>query len=153
MGQEQLQILIVEDNPDDLELALHALRKEGLANQVEVARDGEQALDFLFCRGAYSHRSMTNPPRLVLLDLKLPKINGLQVLRELKSHPATKAIPVSILTASREEQDLVEGYRLGVNSYIQKPVDFEQFRATVKQASLFWLVVNQPPPAAAFQEK
>jgi two-component system, response regulator len=153
MGQEQLQILIVEDNLDDLELALHALRKEGLANQVEVARDGEQALDFLFCRGAYSHRSTTNPPKLVLLDLKLPKINGLQVLQELKSHPATKAIPVSILTASREEQDLVEGYRLGVNSYIQKPVDFEQFRATVKQASLFWLVVNQPPPAAAFQEK
>jgi two-component system, response regulator len=153
MGHEQVEILLVEDNPDDLELALHALRKGGLANQVEVARDGEQALDFLFCRGPYAHRSIMNPPKLVLLDLKLPKVNGLQVLEQLKSNPATKAIPVAILTASREEQDLVKSYRLGVNSYIQKPVDFEQFRETVKEASLFWLVVNQPPPMAAFQEK
>lgn len=151
MGQEQLQILIVEDNADDLELALHALRKGGLVNHVEVARDGEQALDFLLCRGAYADRDITNPPRLVLLDLKLPKIDGLQVLRELKSNLATKAIPVAILTASREEQDLITSYQLGVNSYIQKPVDFEQFRETVKQASLFWLVVNQPPPPAAFE--
>lgn len=153
MGQQQSQILIVEDNSDDLELALHALRKGGLANHIEIARDGEQALDFLLCRGAYAHRSITNPPKLVLLDLKLPKIDGLQVLQELKSNPATKAIPIAILTASREEQDLVKGYRLGANSYIQKPVDFEQFRETVKQASLFWLVVNQPPPPAAFEEK
>ena len=153
MGQEQVEILLVEDNSDDLELALHALRKGGLANQVEVVRDGEQALDFLLCRGPYAHRSIVNPPRLVLLDLKLPKVNGLQVLEQLKSNPATKAIPVAILTASREEQDLVKSYRLGVNSYIQKPVDFEQFRATVKQSSFYWLVVNQPPPPAAFQEK
>lgn len=153
MGQEQVGILLVEDNPDDLELALHALRRGGLTNQVEVARDGEQALDFLFCRGPYSHRSITNPPKLVLLDLKLPKLNGLQVLEQLKSNPTTKAIPVTILTASREEQDLVKSYGLGVNSYIQKPVDFEQFRGAVQQASLFWLVVNQPPPPAAFQEK
>lgn len=153
MGPEQVQILIVEDNPDDLELVLHSLRKGGLANQVEVARDGEQALDFLFCRGPYAHRSIVNPPRLVLLDLKLPKVNGLQVLEQLKGNPATKAIPVAILTASGEEHDLVKSYRLGVNSYILKPVDFEQFCAAVKQATLFWLVVNQPPSAAAFQEK
>ncbi len=153
MGQQQVEILLVEDNPDDLELALHALRKGGLANQVEVARDGEQALDFLFCRGPYAHRSATDPPKLVLLDLKLPKGNGLQVLEQLKGNPTTKAIPIAIVTASREEQDLVRSYRLGANSYIQKPVDFAQFRETVKQASLFWLVVNQPPPPAAFQEK
>lgn len=153
MAQEQVEILLVEDNPDDLELALHALRKGGLANHIEVARDGEQALDFLFCRGAYTHRSITKPPRLVLLDLKLPRVNGLQVLEQLKGNPATRAIPVAILTASGEEQDLVKSYRLGVNSYIQKPVDFEQFRVTVKQSSLYWLVVNQPPPPAAFQEK
>jgi two-component system, response regulator len=153
MGQDQVEILLVEDNENDLELALHALRKGNLANRVEVARDGEEALDFLFCRGVHADRSMKNPPRLVLLDLKLPKVNGLQVLKELKSNPSTKAIPVAILTASREEQDLIQSYRLGVNSYIQKPVDFEQFRITVKQASLFWLVVNQPPPAGAFEEK
>jgi CheY-like chemotaxis protein len=150
MGQEQSEILLVEYNPDDLELARHALRKGGLANHVEVARDGEQALDFFFCRGPYAHRRGKNPPRLVLLDLKLPKVDGLQVLEQLKGNPATRAIPVAILTASREEQDLVKSYQLGVNSYIQKPVDFEQFRATVKQSSLYWLVVNQPPPPAAF---
>lgn len=153
MGQEQVEILLVEDNPADLELALHALRRGGLANHVEVARDGEEALDFLFCRGQYAHRSSRHPPRLVLLDLKLPKVDGLQVLEQLKGNATTKAIPVAIVTASREEQDLVKSYRLGVNSYIQKPVDFEQFRMTVKQASLYWLVVNQPPPLAAFEEK
>jgi two-component system, response regulator len=153
MGQEQVEILLVEDNPDDLELALHALRREGLANRVEVARDGEEALDFLFCRGQYAHRSTMNPPRLVLLDLKLPKVDGLQVLEKLKGNATTRSIPIAILTASREEQDLVRSYQLGVNSYIQKPVDFEQFRQTVKQASLFWLVVNQPPPLAAFRNK
>jgi two-component system, response regulator len=153
MGQEQVEILLVEDNPDDIELALHALHRGGLTNHIEVARDGEEALDFLFCRGRYAHRSAAHPPRLVLLDLKLPKVDGLQVLKQLKGDLRTKAIPVAILTASREEHDLVRSYRFGVNSYIQKPVDFEQFRETVKQASLFWLVVNQPPPPAAFQEK
>jgi two-component system, response regulator len=148
---EQVEILLVEDNADDVELALHALRRGGLANRVEVARDGEEALDFLFCRGAYAGRRF-EPPRVILLDLKLPKTDGLQVLEALKSNPLTKPIPVVILTASREEQDVVKSYRLGVNSYIQKPVDFEQFRQTVKQLGLFWLVVNQPPPPAAFQE-
>ncbi len=153
MTQDQVEILLVEDNEDDLELALHALQKGNLANRIEIARDGEEALDFLFCRGVYAGRSRTNQPRLVLLDLKLPKVNGLQVLKELKSNPSTKAIPIAVLTASREEQDLIQSYRLGVNSYIQKPVDFEQFCATVKQVSLFWLVVNEPAPPAAFQEK
>jgi two-component system response regulator len=153
MKQEQADILLVEDNEDDLELAVHALRQGGLANRVAIARDGEEALDYLFCRGMHAQRSMDNPPRIVLLDLKLPKVDGLQVLEELKKHPSTKSIPVVILTASREEQDLVNSYRLGVNSYIQKPVDFEQFRQTVKQLGLFWLVVNQPPPRSAFQEK
>jgi CheY-like chemotaxis protein len=153
MAHEQVEILLVEDNPDDLELALHALRRGGLANRVEVVRDGEEALEFLFCRGRYQNRNFANPPRLVLLDLKLPKVDGLQVLQQLKGDARTRPIPVAILTASREERDLVKSYQLGVNSYIQKPVDFEQFRETVKQASLFWLVVNQAPPAAAFQEK
>lgn len=152
MKQEQADILLVEDNENDLELAVHALRQGGLANQVAIARDGEEALDYLFCRGIHAQRSLDNPPRLVLLDLKLPKIDGLQVLDEIKKNPATKAIPVVILTASREEQDLVNSYRLGVNSYIQKPVDFEQFRQTVKQLGLFWLVVNQPPPERLFRK-
>lgn len=150
MSQNDVEILLVEDNPDDLELALHALRREKLANHIEVARDGEEALDFIFCRAKYAHRNFNHQPRLILLDLKLPKVDGLQVLREIKDDPRTKAIPVVILTSSREEKDLVEGYRLGVNSYIQKPVDFEQFRDSIKSVGLYWLVVNQAPPAEAF---
>ncbi|OFV96843.1 MAG: two-component system response regulator [Acidobacteria bacterium RIFCSPLOWO2_02_FULL_61_28] len=151
MSPDEVEILLVEDNPDDVELAIHALRRENLANRIEIARDGEEALDFLFCRGRYNNRSFQSPPRLVLLDLKLPKVDGLEVLKEIKGDPRTKAIPVVILTSSREEQDLVNGYKLGGNAYIQKPVDFAQFRETVKQLGLFWLVVNQPPPVAAFQ--
>ena len=151
MPQDEVGILLVEDNPDDVELAVHALRRENLANRIEIARDGEEALDFLFCRGRYNNRSFENAPRLVLLDLKLPKVDGLEVLREIKSNPRTKAIPVVIITSSREEQDLMNSYHLGVNAYIQKPVDFAQFREMVKQLGLFWLVVNQPPPAAAFR--
>lgn len=151
MSPDEVEILLVEDNPDDVELAVHALRGANLANRIEIARDGEEALDFLFCRGRYNHRSFQTPPRLVLLDLKLPKVDGLEVLKEIKSNPRTKAIPVVIITSSREEQDLVNGYKLGVNAYIQKPVDFAQFREIVKQLGLFWLVINQPPPAAAFQ--
>jgi len=152
MERDRVDILLVEDNSDDVELALHSLRRGGLANRVEVVRDGEEALDFLFCRGAYSERSFSQPPQVVLLDLKLPKLDGLEVLKELKNHPLTRPIPVVILTASREEQDLVRGYQLGVNSYIQKPVDFENFRQTIKELGMFWLLVNQPPPSAAFQE-
>jgi two-component system, response regulator len=151
MSDQEIEILLVEDNAADVELTLHALRKEKLANKIEVVGDGEEALDFLFCRGQYSRRSFACPPRLVLLDLKLPKVDGLEVLQAVKADPRTRAIPVVILTASKEEKDMVNGYRLGVNAYIQKPVDFEQFRSMVKELGLFWLVVNQPPPAAAFR--
>ncbi len=151
MTANDTEILLVEDNPADVELTLHALRRENLANKIEIVDDGEQALDFLFCRNGYASRSFERPPRLVLLDLKLPKVDGMEVLRTIKADPRTRSIPVVILTASREEKDLVEGYRLGTNAYIQKPVDFEQFRRIVKELGLFWLVVNQPPPAAAFR--
>jgi two-component system response regulator len=144
---EDVDILLVEDDPNDMDLALHTLRKENLANKIYVARDGEEALDFLFCRAGFSDRSFDHPPRFVLLDLKLPKVDGIEVLRQLKDDPRTRTIPVVILTSSKEERDLVSGYKLGANSYIQKPVDFDQFRATVKQAGLYWLLTNQPPPA------
>ena len=141
MMATQVDILLVEDNQDDMELTLHALRKENLANNIQVARDGEEALEFLHHNG----NSGTCPPKLVLLDLKLPKIDGMEVLKQLKSDPRTKHIPVVILTSSKEERDLFNGYHLGANSYIQKPVDFAQFRETVKTAGLYWLVINQPP--------
>lgn len=143
---EDVEILLVEDNPADVELTLRALRKEKLGNNVHVARDGEEALDFLFCRGPYEGRSFQRPPRIVLLDLKLPKVDGLEVLRQAKSDERTRSIPIVILTSSKEERDLVNGYHLGANSYIQKPVDFDQFRATVKQLGFYWVVVNEPPP-------
>ena len=146
----KVEILLVEDNSQDIELALYALRRENLANHIEVARDGEEALDFLFCRGRHSGRNMDEQPRLVLLDLKLPKVDGLEVLRQIKGDPRTKAIPIVIMTSSREETDMVQGYKLGVNAYIQKPVDFDQFRQIVNQIGLFWLVVNQSPPPSAF---
>jgi CheY-like chemotaxis protein len=145
----EIEILLVEDNPDDLELALHALRSNKLANKIEVARDGEEALDYFSRRGRFAGRSQQTQPNLVLLDLKLPKVDGLEVLQAVKNDPATRAIPVVILTSSKEERDLVTSYQIGVNSYIQKPVDFNQFRETVKQLGLYWLVVNQSPPANA----
>ena len=147
MHPNETEILLVEDNVDDRDLAIHALRREHLANHISVVQDGEEALDFLFCRGVFSQRSFEHPPKLVLLDLKLPKVNGIQVLREIKADPRTKTIPVVILTSSKEERDLVDGYNLGANSYIQKPVDFDQFRHTVKSLGLYWLVVNQAPVA------
>ena len=142
-----MRVLLVEDNPLDIELTLHALRKEKLTLKIHVVRDGEEALDFLFCRGAYSGRSFSNPPRLVVLDLKLPKLTGLEVLREAKGDNRTRAIPVTILTSSKEERDLVESYSLGVNSYIQKPVDFDKFRDAVKQLGVYWLAINEEPPS------
>jgi len=151
MNPEKSQILLVEDDPRDLKLTLHALRQENLGNNIQVARDGEEALDYLFCRGPHAGRSFDQPPHLVLLDLKLPKIDGLEVLRAVKGDPRTQPIPVVILTSSREERDLVESYKLGVNAYIQKPVEFEAFRHAVKEVGLFWLVINQPPPADAFR--
>jgi two-component system response regulator len=150
MMTSKVEILLVEDNVDDVELAVHALRGENLANDITVARDGEEALDFVFCRGAHANRSFESPPRVILLDLKLPKVDGLDVLRAIKMNPRTKAIPVVIMTSSREERDLVESYKLGVNAYVQKPVDFEQFRGVVKELGLFWLVINQAPPSQAF---
>lgn len=144
MTDRQVEILLVEDNNDDVDLTLHALRKENLANHIHVARDGEEALEFLFCNGAHVQRSFERPPKLVLLDLKLPKVDGMEVLRRLKDDPRTRTIPVVILTSSKEERDLVTGYGLGANSYIQKPVDFDQFRETVKSVGLYWLVINQP---------
>jgi two-component system, response regulator len=140
-----VDILLVEDSQDDVDLALHALRQGKLANSIFVVRDGEEALDFLFCRGGFSQRSFDRPPKVVLLDLKLPKVNGLEVLKQVKSDPRTRTIPVVIMTSSKEERDLIESYGSGVNSYIQKPVDFEQFRTTVKTLGMYWMVVNQPP--------
>ena len=151
MIQEDPQILLIEDNPKDVKLAVHALREENLANGIQVARDGEEALDFLFCRGEFASRSFDHPPRLVLLDIKLPKVDGLEVLRAVKGDARTQAIPVVVLTSSREESDLVESYKLGVNAYIQKPVEFDAFRQAVKYLGLFWLVVNAPPPPSTFQ--
>ena len=140
-----IDILLVEDNQDDVELTLHALRREHLANNMFSVSDGEEALDFLFCSGRYSDRSFDHPPRLVLLDLKLPKVNGLEVLKRLKGDARTKAVPVVVLTSSKDERDLVESYDLGANSYIQKPVDFDRFREIVKSTGLYWMVTNQYP--------
>jgi two-component system, response regulator len=140
-----IDILLVEDSQDDIDLALHALRQGKLANSIFSVRDGEEALEFLFCRGSFAQRSFDHPPKLILLDLKLPKVDGLQVLKAVKNDPRTKTIPVVIMTSSKEERDLVESYGSGVNSYIQKPVDFDQFRATVKTLGMYWMVVNQPP--------
>ncbi len=146
---QEVQILLVEDDPSDVELAMHALRRNNLVNNIQVVRDGEEALDFLFCRGNFVGRAWDHPPRIVLLDLKLPKVNGLEVLQEIKSDPRTKTIPVIVLTGSREDQDLARCYELGVNSYIQKPVEFNQFVEVVKQLGYYWLVVNEAPPAPA----
>ena len=146
-----IEILLVEDNPDDVELALFALKKNNFANTVHVARDGEEALDFLFCRNGHSSRSFDCPPKVVLLDLKLPKVDGLEVLRALKNDSRTKALPVVVMTSSKQQRDMVEGYRLGVNSYIQKPIDFAEFREIIKQLGYYWLVINQPPPPDAFK--
>ncbi len=145
MSTRQIEILLVEDNNEDAELTLRTLRKESPTVSIHVAHDGEEALDFLFSTGSYAGRALEHPPRLVLLDLKLPKVDGMDVLKRLKTDPRTSTIPVVILTSSREERDLIAGYASGANSYIQKPVDFRQFRDTVKSVGLYWLLINQPP--------
>ena len=146
MLENTVEILLVEDNPDDVELTLHAFRKNNLANRVHVVRDGAEALEFLFCTGAYKDRRIEDTPHVVLLDLKLPKVDGLEVLRSLKGGPRTRMIPVVVLTSSREDRDIMESYQLGVNSYIVKPVNFEQFTEAVRQLGLYWLLMNEPPP-------
>ena len=139
-------ILLVEDNPDDVELTKRAFRKNNIANNLVVADDGIKALDYLFCRGAYADRNIKDTPRLILLDLKLPKMDGLQVLEHMRANECTKLIPVVILTSSKEEQDLISGYKSGANSYVRKPVDFIEFVAAVRHIGLYWLLINEPPP-------
>jgi two-component system response regulator len=139
-----VEILIVEDNPHDAELTLRALKRNNLANHVLVAEDGAEALDFFFCRGKYEKRDPENPPRIVLLDLKLPKVSGLEVLRIVKKDKRTSQIPIVIVTSSRQEPDIKEAYELGVNSYVVKPVDFEQFLTAMTNLGLYWLLINEP---------
>lgn len=145
MTNRPVEILLVEDNPNDVELTLHALKENNLSNHIEVVRDGAEALDFIFCQGVYSQRSIDQPPKVILLDLKLPKVDGLEVLRRIKAESHCRMIPVVVLTSSREERNIVESYKLGVNSYIVKPVDFEQFTEAVRGLGLYWLLLNQPP--------
>ncbi len=139
-------IFLVEDNPDDEALTLRALKKNNILNEVVVARDGVEALDYLFANGVYAGRDMSVAPQVILLDLKLPRIDGLEVLRRLRADERTKLLPIVILTTSKEEQDLLNGYTLGANSYIRKPVDFSQFTEAVRQLGLYWLVLNESPP-------
>lgn len=140
-----VEILLVEDNPNDVELTLRALKKANISNQIHVVRDGEEATEFIFCEGKFTNRRIEDMPSVILLDLKLPKIDGLDILKRVKSDPRTKSIPVIVLTSSREQKDILESYNLGTNSYIVKPVNFEQFAAAVQQLGLYWLVLNQPP--------
>lgn len=141
----EIEILLVEDSQDDLDMALRALRKANLTNRIHITRDGAEALEFIFCQGAFAGRKFENPPKVILLDLKLPKIDGMEVLKRIKSDARTKMIPVVILTSSKEQKDVIESYNLGVNSYIVKPVNFEQFAAAVQELGMYWLLHNQPP--------
>ncbi len=146
---EEKIILLVEDNPDDVELTIRAFRKSNIANKIVVAKDGVEALDYLFCTGPYAGRDKKDMPVVVLLDLKLPRVDGMEVLKRIRGHETTKLIPVVILTSSKEEKDLINGYALGANSYVQKPVNFEQFSEAVKQLGLYWLVLNKIPEAVS----
>jgi two-component system response regulator len=139
------EILLVEDNPDDVELTIRALKKNNVTNQVVVVQDGAEALEYLFATGRYAHRSIFNLPKVVLLDLKLPLVSGIEVLRQCKADERTRRLPIVVLTSSREEPDVQTCYSLGVNSYIVKPVDFQQFTDAVRQAGLYWLLLNEPP--------
>jgi len=141
----EVEILYIEDNPNDIELTLHAFKKNHLANDILIARDGEEALDLIYGKIKTGNGELNNHPHVILLDLKLPKVDGLEVLRKVKTDDRTKTIPVVVLTSSREEKDIVESYRLGVNSYIVKPVDFEKFIEAVKTFGMYWLLINQPP--------
>jgi two-component system, response regulator len=146
----KVEILLVEDNANDAELTIRALRRNKIVNDILLAEDGVEALDILFCRDSYKDRSFSNPPKLVLLDLKLPRLSGLEVLRAIRADERTKAISVVIFTSSNEERDLIDSYKLGVNAYAQKPIDFEQFAETVRQIGMFWMLINEAPPPGAF---
>jgi len=145
MTGDPVEILLVEDNPNDAELTLRSLGKNNVSNRIHVVRDGAEALEFIFGKGAYDGRNLNDGPRVILLDLKLPKVDGLEVLRQIKNDQHTRRIPVVVLTSSKEEKDIVESYKLGVNSYIVKPVDFAQFTDAVRQLGLYWVLLNQPP--------
>lgn len=140
-----VEILLVEDNPQDLELALRALKKAHLTNHIQIARDGAEALEFIFCEGQHAGRRIEDTPKVILLDLKLPKVDGIEVLQRIKSDPRTKCIPTVVLTSSKEQNDVVESFRLGVNSYIVKPVEFESFVAAVQELGMYWLLLNESP--------
>lgn len=144
MTMNGVEILLVEDNPRDVEMTMRALKKHNLANKVHVVKDGAEALDYLFATGAYANRDRNPVPKVVLLDLKLPKVSGLEVLKKVKSDERTQTIPVVVLTSSQEEKDMIESYRLGVNSYIVKPVDFDKFVEAVSEVGLYWLLINKP---------
>ena len=153
MMDQIVDVLLVEDNSDDVALALHAFKKSNFSNRVHVVRDGAEALEYIFCTGAYAGREIDQVPRFVLLDLKLPKVDGLEVLKRIKSDPRTKNTPVVMMTSSREENDLVASYALGVNSYIVKPVDFQQFVESTRTLGLYWLLLNEPPVSTAGKRK
>jgi CheY-like chemotaxis protein len=142
---KEVEILLVEDNPTDAELCIRSLKKSNLANKLVWVKDGEEALDFLFATGAYTGRNVANTPKVILLDLRLPKVDGMEVLRRVKNDELTKTIPVVVLTSSKEDRDVAESYKLGVNSYISKPVEFDEFAKTVSELGLYWLLVNRPP--------
>jgi two-component system response regulator len=143
-----VDILMVEDNANDEALTLHELAKYHLTNRIQVVRDGQEALEYIFCTGRYATRDITQQPHVILLDIKLPYVDGLEILRRIKQDPRTRTIPVVMLTSSREERDLIESYRLGVNSYIVKPVDFDQFKESARSLGMYWLLLNRPPKAA-----
>ncbi len=149
--QHTVEILLIEDNPDDVELTLHAFRRSNVIN-LQVVRDGADALDYLFGQGEFAGRDVQDVPRLILLDLKMPKVGGIEVLRRIRADPRTRLVPVVVLTSSREEQDIVESYKLNANSYIVKPVDFDQFSKVAEQLGYYWLLLNQPPARPAPEE-
>ena len=149
MKQNQVEILLIEDNPDEAELAIRSLRKNNLANNLVHIDDGAEALDYIFCRGKYASNDISFTPKVILLDLKLPRVGGLEILKQVKTDERTKSIPVVILTSSKEDSDLIEGYNLGVNSYIVKPVNFESFAKAISELGMYWVILNQQPPIRA----
>ena len=149
MKQNQVEILLIEDNPDEAELAIRSLKKNSLANNLVHIDDGAEALDYIFCRGKYASNDISFTPKVILLDLKLPRVGGLEILKQVKTDERTKSIPVVILTSSKEDSDLIEGYNLGVNSYIVKPVNFESFAKAISELGMYWVILNQQPPVRA----